>query len=755
MKKLVGAFLILAVVASGFANVNSIKAHALADTSNQFSTSGVVETGVNHTLAMKTDGSLWAWGYNSDGELGDGTIIDKYTPVKVMENAQSVSGGDNHTLAIKNDGSLWAWGYNGLGQLGDGTTIDKLAPIKVMDNVKSVSAGAIHTVAIKNDGSLWAWGDNGYGQLGDGTRLENSTPIKVMNNVVSVSAGYSHTLAIKTDGSLWAWGYNYFGQLGDGTRLDKLTPVKVMENVVSVSAGNDYTLAIKTDGSLWVWGYNHGGQLGDGTTINKYTSVKVMENVASVSASTSHTLAIKNDGSLWAWGGNWDGQLGDGTTITKLTPVKVMDNVVSVSAGGYHTLAIKNDGSLWAWGNNDFGQLGDGTTIEKSTPIKVMDKTVLVLGIPTHLSVSIPTATSIKLSWTSVSGANGYEVFRSLSATGTYTWLANAFTTSYTNSGLTTGTTYYYKVKARDTTKVPTVYSAYTSVIAAKPVLVLGIPTNLSVSIPTSTSIKLSWTNVSGANGYEVFRSLSATGTYTWLANAFTTSYTNSGLTTGTTYYYKVKARNTTKVPTVYSAFSSVIAAKPVLVLGVPTNLSVSTPTATSIKLSWTSVSGANGYEVFRSLSATGTYTWLANAFTNSYTNSGLTTGTTYYYKVKARSTTQVPTIYSVYSSVIAAKPVLVLGVPTNLSVSTPTATSIKLSWTNVSGANGYEVFRSLSATGTYTWLANAFTNSYTNSGLTTGTTYYYKVKARNTTKVPTVYSAYTSVISAKPILSY
>jgi len=574
MKKLVGAFLILVVVASGFANVYPIKAHALADTPNQFSTSGVVEAGWDNSFSIKTDGSLWAWGYNGYGQLGDGTTVDKLTPVKVMDNVVSVSAGIWHTLAIKTDGSLWAWGANWYGQLGDGTITRKSTPVKVMDNVKSVSAGSQHTLAIKIDGSLWAWGYNKYGQLGNGTYTYWETPIKVMDNVVSISAGGNHTLAIKTDDSLWAWGDNIYGQLGigDGTIFDKNTPSKVMDNVASVSAGTNHTLAIKTDGSLWAWGESSCGQLGIGTNTNKWAPVKVMENVVSVSAGGHHTLAIKNDGSLWVWGNNWYGQLGDGTVTIKFKPIKIMDNVVSISAGSYHTLAIKNDGSLLAWGYNGDGQLGDGTTVDKWTPIKVMDNVVLVLGVPTNLSVSTPTATSIKLSWTSVSGANGYEVFRSFSATGTYTWLANAFTTSYTNSGLNTGTTYYYKVKARNTTKVPTVYSAYTSVIAAKPVLVLGVPTNLSVSTPTATSIKLSWTSVSGANGYEVFRSFSATGTYTWLANAFTTSYTNSGLNTGTTYYYKVKARNTTKVPTVYSAYTSVIAAKPVLVLVVPTN---------------------------------------------------------------------------------------------------------------------------------------------------------------------------------------
>jgi len=373
-------------------------------------------------------------------------------------------------------------------------------------------------------------------------------------------------------------------------------------------------------------------------------------------------------------------------------------------------------------------------------------KWVLLPTVPTSVSAFSASATSNKISWTSVSGTSGYQVFRSFSATGTYTWLANAFTTSYTNSGLTTGTTYYYKVKAYNTVGTTSVFSGFSTIVSAKPIP--SAPTGVSAVSASATSAKLSWTSVSGVSGYQVFRSFSATGTYTWLANAFTNSYTNSGLTTGTTYYYKVKAYKTVGTTSVFGNYSIVISAKPIP--SAPTGVSAVSASATSNKISWTSVSGAIGYQVFRSFSATGTYTWLADAFTNSYINSGLTTGTTYYYKVKAYKTVGTTSVFGNYSIVISAKPIP--AAPTGVSAVSVSATSTKLSWTSVSGASGYQVFRSFSATGTYTWLADAFTTSYTNSGLTTGTTYYYKVKAYKMVGTTSVFGNYSKVISAKPI---
>jgi len=254
---------------------------------NEYNT--ISASGLN-AMAIRTDGSLWAWGYNFFGQLGDGTNTDRKTPVKIMDSVASVSAnkhagiylGDGNTsiqgysLAIRTDGSLWAWGWNGYGQLGDETDIDRNTPVKIMDDVVSVSAGEMNAMAVRTDGSLWAWGYGG--QLGDGTIIRNK-PEKIMDSVASVSEGRTHTTFVKTDGSLWTWGENAYGGLGDGTNTRRDIPVKIMDDVASVSSGWYHAIAVKTDGSLWAWGHNHYGQLGDGTNIDRNVPVKIMDGV--------------------------------------------------------------------------------------------------------------------------------------------------------------------------------------------------------------------------------------------------------------------------------------------------------------------------------------------------------------------------------------------------------------------------------------------------------------------------------------------
>lgn len=216
-----------------------------------------VSDGTVHTLAIKTDGSLWAWGSNAIyGALGDGTAENRTEPIKVMDNVISASVGDGHSLAVQADGSLWAWGRNDYGQLGNDSTESSFSPVKIMDDVAVVEAGQAHSFAIKNDGTLWAWGRSMSGALGDGTYTEWHTPVRVMDDVIAVSAhglNYGHSHAITSDGTLWGWGYNGYGSVGDGSTEDRTTPVKVMDDVIAVSAGN-YMLAMKSDGTLWGWG---------------------------------------------------------------------------------------------------------------------------------------------------------------------------------------------------------------------------------------------------------------------------------------------------------------------------------------------------------------------------------------------------------------------------------------------------------------------------------------------------------------------
>jgi len=243
------------------------------------------------------------------------------TPAINMTSVVSTSRTSGYVIC--SSGYLWAWGDNRFGQLGDGTTLSSYSPIKVLSEVVAVSAGFGHALAIREDGTLWAWGWNGYGQLGNGTTESQYLPVKIFDDVIYVSADYTSTMVLRSDGSLWGWGWVGFEE----TDISHV-PMKLMEGVASISTASDYTMVIKSDGSLWAWGDNSFGQLGDGTAIHRKSPVKVMADVVYVSAGQLHTMAITTDGNLWAWGDNSFGQLGDGTTIDRNMPVRIMDNVM-------------------------------------------------------------------------------------------------------------------------------------------------------------------------------------------------------------------------------------------------------------------------------------------------------------------------------------------------------------------------------------------------------------------------------------------
>ena len=250
---------------------------------------------------------LWTWGSNANGQLGTGDTSSYSSPVTTIAggtNWKQVEGDRNHTAAIKTDGTLWTWGSNSSGQLGDGTTSSRLSPATTAGggtNWKQIACGHAHTAAIKTDGTLWACGYNGSGQLGDGTIANKSSPVTTSGggtNWKQVAGGLYQTVAIKTDGTLWAWGSNNNGQLGDGTTVSKRSPITTAgggTNWKQVAGGTYHTAAIKTDGTLWTWGSNSSGQLGDGTIANKSSPVTTAgggTNWKQVACGLYHTAAI-------------------------------------------------------------------------------------------------------------------------------------------------------------------------------------------------------------------------------------------------------------------------------------------------------------------------------------------------------------------------------------------------------------------------------------------------------------------------------
>lgn len=290
--------------------------------------------------------------------------------------------GGVHSLAVRTNGTLWAWGRNTEGQLGDGSNTDKDSSIQIgIDtNWQGVACGSFHSFAIKSDSTLWAWGRNTEGQLGDGTNISKNSPVQIGSdtNWHTLAAGIFHTLAIKTDGTLWAWGLNLEGQLGDGTNIDKNSPIQIglANNWQSVTAGRSSSLAVKTDGTLWVWGDNNAGQLGNGTksdTEESPVQIGSATDWQSVAGGLGFSMAIKKDGTLWSCGTNVSGQLGDGTNVLKTSFVQIGSdtNWQNVVGGNFHALALKTDETLWAWGQNAAGQLGDGTNVDRYTPQQI------------------------------------------------------------------------------------------------------------------------------------------------------------------------------------------------------------------------------------------------------------------------------------------------------------------------------------------------------------------------------------------------
>ncbi len=394
--------------------------------------------GADHSLALSRDGRVFAWGDDSYGQLGSGRHLFLTTPVAtILTDPGSVvglAGGSYHTLARLRDGSVLAWGNNTSGQLGDGSVTSRGLPVKVagLTSVIALAAGERHSLAADSRGDVWAWGTNEYGRLGQGddSTLEDSKlPIKVLQltNVKDVRAGREHSLALTRDGKVMSWGANYSGQLGDSTGRTRKLPVLVEfplpdVQIVAIDAANDHSFALDSLGRLWSWGDNGSYQLGDSVYSLRSSplylgGLEQKGRVRTFSTGPSGGAAVLADGSLWVWGfygryeeptrvtglpgsvaqvhlgdshlvitltdgrvltsgDNTYGQLGDGTEVSPddlvfVSPKGVTAPVTLFTSGYYHALALDASGRLMAWGDNSVGQLGNGVSISQSVPSSV------------------------------------------------------------------------------------------------------------------------------------------------------------------------------------------------------------------------------------------------------------------------------------------------------------------------------------------------------------------------------------------------
>ena len=382
--------------------------------------------GSSTMIARDSDGKLYSWGYNSDGQLGNGTTENSSMPICIsdIENS-SLSGKDivdvyeisEVVIAKDSNGKLYSWGYNNSGQLGNGTTTNSSMPVCISDiensplkgkNIVDVYSDGYRIIAKDSNGKLYSWGGNYYGQLGNGTTQNCSMPVCISDiensplkgkNIVDVHNYGYRIIAKDSNGKLYSWGWNDYGQLGNGTTDDSSMPICIsdIENsplkekkIVNIYTGDDTIIAKDSDGKLYSWGRNNFGQLGNGTTENSSMPICISDIENSplngkdiVEVYADYTMIAKDsDGKLYSWGWNNYGKLGNGTTDDSSMPICISDiensplkekKIVNIYTGDDTIIAKDSDGKLYSWGSNDAGQLGDGTRNNSNIPICISD----------------------------------------------------------------------------------------------------------------------------------------------------------------------------------------------------------------------------------------------------------------------------------------------------------------------------------------------------------------------------------------------
>ena len=713
------------------------------DTQTQVSglTTGITQLtgGTGHGIALLSDGTVATWGDDSHGQLGIGTIstTPQLTPVKVtgLTGVIGISANGSFNLALKSDGSVVAWGDNGAGQLGDGTTTTRASPVAVtglLSGVIAVAAGGGDSMALKSDGSLLTWGSNVYGQLGDGTSTDRLTPVQVCAvgqtapctafltvrtsrslAQPSIAGGLFHSLAVLSDSSVVAWGRNNSAQLGTGATQDD-TPNMIPAQVtglstggLSVAAGDYHSMALLSDASVDGWGQNTSGQVGNGTTTTPIVSpVQVSglsSGVGAIVAKGGHSLARKGTGAVVGWGDNLTGAVGDGTsgpTANRLSPTQVLgltSGVLAIGAGTSTSYAVKAPAT--------------------------------VPGAPTAVAATGGNA-SISLSWTAPasdggSSLTGYRVERSPDGSTGWTQISTPTTTTYTDTVLGASTTYFYRVEATNT-----IGSSVPSNVAS------ATTTNLAVGQAPQGN----WMGNYGTDGYALLG---------WNGSSDLTSLPQStvSLDLGNRYAWNGSTTDVRALqsPDVSSRRATSIYASPQL------KLHLSFPAAYSgtlrlYAIDWDSttrrelltVDDGSGPRTANLSSDFSQGAWITVPI--SIGSTGGTVSITVDRNAGANA---------VLSGLFLGAPSAVPPAPTGLTATAASATQITLGWTAVSGASGYRVERSPDGSTGWSQIATPTAANYTDSGLSPATSFFYRVSAVNAVgpSVPsTVASATTSL---------
>jgi alpha-tubulin suppressor-like RCC1 family protein len=336
-----------------------------------------------HSCARRADGAASCWGPNFAGQVGDGSTVDRASPVPVggLGEVAAMALGTGHTCALQASGSVRCWGLNDYGQVGNATTVDQLAPadVRFVAGAVAIGAGDRHTCALVVDGTVRCWGGNFSGQLGTGNTVDRSVSVAVLGvtDAVGLAVGGYHACALRASGSVVCWGQNDAGQLGDGTTTTQLRPVPVLRvaDAVALAAGAGHTCAVRANGEAQCWGLNTDGQLGRGTSAQEPTPVTVLgiPGFPSLVAGSFHTCGRRETGRVVCWGDNGSGQVGDGSRVDRDVPriLSTPQEILALAGGDLHTCAVDVRGQPFCWGRNDAGELGDGTTEDRLAAVAV------------------------------------------------------------------------------------------------------------------------------------------------------------------------------------------------------------------------------------------------------------------------------------------------------------------------------------------------------------------------------------------------